>query len=315
VGAILEGERQMETTKISVARRYLGILPFYVERLLPKDVYDTWEDMEPTCVVEAANFLQERGVFDWKDDRVLECVLRFASGSSVRAKRDFLSSLIDKMNRDKHLLRGFSADILSPQEEAYREMEALTGKKRDPYGLDGIPEARRKLLLNLQPLLDADRAESSFGPLAGLAALTDQDLVEFFLGVGGLFFFSSGRMNRVALFRDLAEGMLAKRGITPIDLLVRLDQRTDRDKFLYDDEAKTKGLLQLVQTRGEATQEFARVIEKFLGYKMETETRFQFLRFVYEKTNDRSVLDRALGLKSKKIRDWAYKEMDKLSQH
>jgi hypothetical protein len=189
-------------------------------------------------------------------------------------------------------------------------MEALTGKKRDPYGLDRIPEARRKLLVNLQPLLDADRAESSFGPIADLAALTDQDLIEFFLGVGGLFFFLSGRMNRVVLFRDLAEGMLTRRGIRPIDLLMKLDERTDRDKFFYDDEAKTKGLLQLVQARrSEATREFARVIEGFLGYKMETDTRFQFLRFVYGQTKDRSVLDQALSFKSRKIKDWASKEL------
>ena len=303
---------QSETSKASLARGYLGILPLYVEGRLTKDVYDRWGEMEPTCVVEAADFLQERHLFDWKDDKVLECVLRFASRSSVRAKRAFLSSVIGRLNVDKRFLHRFMTDVLTPQDEVYREMEALTGRKRDPYGLDGIPESGRKLLVNLQPLLDADRAESSFGPLADLAALTDRDLVDFFLGVGGLFFLLSGRMNRVVLFRDLAEGMLAKRRIRPIDLLVKLDRRTDRDKFFYDDEAKTRGILQLVQTSGDAMDEFAKIIEKFLAYKMETDTRFQFLRFVYGQTADTRILERAMSFKSRKIRDWASKEMSKL---
>ena len=242
VWAILESDSQSEISKASLAHGYLGILPLYVEGRLTKDVYDRWGEMEPTCVVEAADFLQERHLFDWKDDKVLECVLRFAPRSSVRAKRAFLSSVIGRLNGDKRLLHRFTTDVLAPQDEVYREMEALTGGKRDPYGLDGIPESGRKLLVNLQPLLDADRAKSSFGPLADLVALTDRDLVEFFLGVGGLFFLLSGRMNRVVLFRDLAEGMLAKRRIRPIDLLVKLDRRTDRDKFFYDDEAKTRGI-------------------------------------------------------------------------
>lgn len=42
---------------------------------------------------------------------------------------------------------------------------------------------------------------------------------------------------------------------------------------------------------------------------METDTRFQLFRFVYERTADRTLLERASKFKSAKIRDWAAKEM------
>lgn len=310
VSAILGSEKVDDSAKTSVARNYLRVIPLYLEGSLPKDVYALWGGMEPTCAVEAAIFLQERALFDWDDRELLKCVLQFASESSVNAKRDFLANLVARLNDDGSFLRDFSAGAFW-QDEVAQELGKLSGKNQDPYGLDGIPEARRGVLVNLRPLLDADNAGSSLGPIANLSALTNQDLVEFFLGVGGLFFLI-GRMNRVVMFKDMAETLLTGRGIRPLDLLVKLDERTDRDKFFYGDEARTKGLLKLVQERGEDTREFARIIEKFLGYKMETETRFQFFRFVYEQTKDRGVLDKGLKFKSSKIRSWASREMSRL---
>lgn len=152
------------------------------------------------------------------------------------------------------------------RDEVAKELEILAGMRHhDPYGLGGVSEAGRQLLLNLRPLIDADDSgSSSFGPIANLNALTDQDLVELFLGVGGIFYMAK-RLNRVAMFRDMAESMLAATRIRPLDLLMRFDQRTDRDKFFYDDEARAKGLLKLART--EATQEFAEIVKKFLNCK------------------------------------------------
>lgn len=309
VQAIVESDTVSEEFKVTLAREYLRTLPLYVEGRLPKDVYTTWEDMEPTCPVEAAVFLQERDLFEWSDHGIIRCVLQFALDSGVEAKRTFLSNLVARLNEDEGLLRKLSTRPLWHDEVA-EDLEMLASRERhhDIYGLGGVSETGRRLLVNLRPLIDADDSgSSSFGPIANLNALSDQDLVKFFLGVGGMFYVMK-RMNRVAMFRDLAESMLVARGIGPLDLLKRLDQRTDRDRFFYDDEARTKGLLKLAQARGEATREFAEIVKKFLDYKMETDTRFQLFRFAYENSGDKDLLERASKFKSAKIRDWAARE-------
>ena len=117
------------------------------------------------------------------------------------------------------------------------------------------------------------------------------------------------RMNRVAMFRDLAESMQAARDIGPLELLKKLDQRTDRNKFFYGDEVRTKGLPKLVQAQGEGSRECAEIVRRFLDYKIETDTRLQLFRFVYENTGDGELLERASRFKSAKIREWATKEM------
>ena len=62
--AIVESDTVKGTLKTAAASDYLHLLPLYLEGRLPNDVYSRWEDMELTCPVEPAVFLQQRGLFE-----------------------------------------------------------------------------------------------------------------------------------------------------------------------------------------------------------------------------------------------------------
>ena len=75
------------------ARHYLQLLEPYVERHLPKPVYE-W-DFEPKYTLEMAVFLDAVGEIDWRKYGLLEQIVIFGKDSSVESKAKFLELFID----------------------------------------------------------------------------------------------------------------------------------------------------------------------------------------------------------------------------
>jgi predicted CopG family antitoxin len=160
-------------------------------------------------------------------------------------------------------------------------------------------------------LLDADYSSSSVEPLVKLKALSNQDLISLFIAqVSPL---RLNPLNRVVFYRNFAKAMFKERGIKPSELIDAIDRsiKSPEDFFGFY-EQKILGLMDATEEIGEGAKSLAEVVKKYLEYRMETDTRFRFLKFAYKYTKDEEILKKALNCKSKKIRSWAMKEMENL---
>jgi hypothetical protein len=101
VNSILNSKEVSEDVKVSIAKDYLSVVLIYSEGKLKSKHNHYWEDMTPVFVVETALFLNEKKVFNWGDVNVIRKIIYFARSSSVKAKADFLSVLVTKINEDK----------------------------------------------------------------------------------------------------------------------------------------------------------------------------------------------------------------------
>ncbi|MGB9806608.1 MAG: hypothetical protein ACPLRT_07640 [Thermoproteota archaeon] len=329
VNSILNSKEVSEDVKVSIAKDYLSVVLIYSEGKLKSKHSHYWEDMTPVFVVETALFLNEKKVFNWGDVNVIRKIIYFARSSSVKAKANFLSVLVTKINEDKKLLDEFTKSAGELAEKPLLCLGKPSGLKEsdlfdnlilslslrldelNPKGLGNLPPESRTLLINLFPLLDADYSSSSVEPLVKLKALSNQDLISLFIAqVSPL---RLNPLNRVVFYRNFAKAMFKERGIKPSELVDAIDRSIESSEdFPGFYEQKILGLMDATEEIGEGAKSLAEVVKKCLEYRMETDTRFRFLKFAYKYTKDEEILKKALNCKSKKIRSWAMKEMENL---
>ncbi len=109
VYSLIKSKLVDETVKVKLAIAYMDVVKMFARGDFPNIKRLLYYGIEPVFVVEVANFLDERGLFDWHDEESVLSAIILARWSHVKERKKFFSLLVSKMNSDERVLKVLSS--------------------------------------------------------------------------------------------------------------------------------------------------------------------------------------------------------------
>ena len=288
-------------TKTQLCRHYLQLLEPYVERHLPKPVYE-W-DFEPKYTLEMAVFLDAVGEIDWRKYGLLEQIVIFGKDSSVESKAKFLELFIDHLNHDQQMLKHFSSE---PRKEL-EELEAPGFTLFDVFFIDSYPEeipsSTFNILKHLAQITSSQHIGGKNVPLKALGNLNCLTLGDINWVMDHIILF--GVPNRVKACEDLYEALLG-RG-EDLKTLQSLASQVKGAPDSYILEPKVKGFLKVAARLPVDKAQLVKMAAELLDPRISSNARLWIYKLIHKESGSGEILERAKDDNSKIIREWAAK--------